>query len=544
MLALVIVVAVLYLAREVLIPLALAILLSFVLAPAVRRLERLHLGRVVSTLLVALAGFSILGAVGWVAANQAISLAAKLPEYRHNIASKLRALREPSKGDLGKAAEALKDLERQAAPSQPPLAVKETPESALAALVELVAPFAKPLAAAFAVLVFTVVMLINRESLRERLIGLVGAGRINLTTQAMGEVAYRVSRYLYMQLVVNALFGIPWGIALYFIGVPNAMLWGLLATLLRFIPYAGVWIAAALPALLAFAISDGWSMLAWTVGAFLMLELIAVNVFEPLLYGHSAGLSAMAILAGALFWTWLWGPIGLLLATPITVCVAVMGRYIPEFGFLNVLLGVEPVLTPAARFYQRLVALDQEEAAELAEAFVKEQGAAAFHEQMLLPALRLAERDRHGGALDPQCERSVFDSMRDILREIGEASPAPAPLPVCVVAAHDEADHIAAMALAMDSGATLIPFPLLANEVLEAIEKAGCRAVCLSAVPPHAATQAGYLAKRIRRRFPQLKIMVALWTDVENLERARARLKEAGVDEVATSFTQVGQALR
>src|SRR5687767_12999158 len=179
--------------------------------------------------------------------------------------------------------------------------------------------------------------------MRERLIGLIGTRRLNITTQARGEASDRVSRYLCMQLVANASFGIPFGIALHFIGIPTALLWGLLATLLRFIPYAGVWVAVSMPLVLAFAISDGWGMVAWTLGVFLLLELVLVNGVEPWVYGRSAGLSAIAIITAAIFWTWLWGPVGLLLATPLTVCVAVMGRYIPELGYLNVLLGVEPV---------------------------------------------------------------------------------------------------------------------------------------------------------------------------------------------------------
>ena len=208
-------------------------------------------------------------------------------------------------------------------------------------------------------IVFTILMLLHRENMREKLIGLIGPRRINITTQALDEASYRVSRYLFMQLVMNACFGIPFGIALYFIGIPNAMLWGLLATLLRFIPYAGVWIAVSMPVVLAFAISDGWAEVGWVLGVFLALELVLVNIVEPLVYGRSAGLSPIAIILAALFWTWLWGPVGLLLATPLTVCVAVMGRYIPELGYLNVILGVEPVLTPQARFYQRLVAMDE-----------------------------------------------------------------------------------------------------------------------------------------------------------------------------------------
>ena len=544
MLALVIVVAVLYLAREVLIPLALAILFSFVLAPGVRFLERWHLGRVASTFIMVIAGCAVLGAIGALAAKQAISLAAKLPEYRSNITQKIQAIRSPGSGDLGKAAEALKELEKEAAPERPPLAVKETPGSPREAFVAFIAPIAAPFATALAVIVFTMLMLLNRDNMRERLIGLIGAGRINVTTQALDEVSERVGRYLYMQLVVNALFGIPFGIALYFIGIPNAMLWGLLGILLRFIPYAGVWIAVAMPAVLAFAISTDWSMVGWTLGVFLALELGLVNVVEPLLYGRSAGLAPMAIIVAALFWTWLWGPIGLLLATPLTVCVAVMGRYIPEMGFLNTILGVEPVLSPPARFYQRLVASDQEDAAELAEKHIREKDLSAFYDEVVIPALGLLERDRHRGALEPEAERAMFHSLRQILDEIREETPHPQPVPVCIVAAHDEADQIAGLALAAESGACLVPFPLLASEVMQEIGKSGCKAICISAVPPHAATHASYLAKRLRRSFPDMKIVIALWTELENIERSKERLKGAGIDAVVTSIPEAVQHFR
>jgi predicted PurR-regulated permease PerM len=542
MLALVIVVAVLYLAREVLIPLALAILFSFVLAPVARRLEHWHLGRVLSTFVAVIAGCAILGAVGSVATNQALSLAAKLPEYRHNITQKINKLRSPRSSDLAKATEAIKELDKQAAPGKPPLAVIETPATGFGALVDFVKPFIAPLATALAVVVFTILMLLNRENMRERLIGLIGAGRINVTTQALNEVGDRVGRYLYMQLVVNALFGIPFGTALYFIGIPNALLWGLLATLLRFIPYAGVWIAVSMPAALAFAISDDWSMVVWTLGVFVVLELLLVNLVEPLLYGRSTGLAPMAIIIAALFWTWLWGPIGLLMATPLTVCAAVMGRYIPELSFLNMLLGVEPVLSPPARLYQRLVAFDQEEATELAENCVKEKGAAAFHDEVLIPALRLIERDRHADAIEPACERAIFDNLRLILEELPEDHAAEIRC-CCVIAAHDEADQIAGMALAHASGARLIPAPLLANEVMQEIEQGGFTVACISAVPPHAGTHSSYLAKRLRRRFPKLKILVALWTDLDNIERTTGRLKEAGVDETVTTFPDAVQRL-
>lgn len=535
--AMLVVAAVLYLAREVLIPLALAILLSFLLAPAVRRLERWKLGRVLSTLVVVVLGFSLIGAVAYVAGAQALSLAANLPEYRAEIAAKIREIKQPSEGKLGKAAEAIKDIESQADPSpQKPMPVIETPKSAYAQFVEMVTPFAKPVGTALAVIVFTILLLLHRENMRERLIGVIGARRINVTTQALSEASYRVSRYLFMQLVMNACFGIPFGIALYFIGIPNAMLWGLLATLLRFIPYAGVWVAVALPAVLAFAVFDGWGEVFAVLGVFLVLELLLVNFVEPWVYGRSAGLSPIAIIVAALFWTWLWGPVGLLLATPLTVCLAVMGRYIPEMGYFNVLLGVEPVLEPEARFYQRLVAMDTEEAEDMAEDYANEHGLVALHDKMMIPALGLAEQDRHAGALDEQRERFIFDTARRIAEYVEERRdaekpasnvlPRPAP-PVCILGAHDEADHVAGVVLGRvlplpEFNPKVLPYPLLAAESIEHIAQHNARVVCISAVPPQAATHAGYLCKRLKNRFPELKVLVALWT-TGNTDRAPAR---------------------
>ena len=549
LLVLVVVTAILYLARDLLIPLALAILLSFLLAPAVSRLERWRLGRVPATALVVVLVFSLIGAIGWIAAHEAVSLAAKLPEYRENIIAKIRAVRAPSEGKLGQAAEAIKDLESEATEdsTSAPLAVVEAPPSPIAALAAMVTPFAKPLGMAFAVIIFTILMLLNREDMRERLIGLVGAGRINITTQALGEASARVSRYLLMQLVVNAGFGIPFAIALYFIGIPSALLWGLLTTFLRFIPYGGIWIAIALPLTLAFAISDGWSLVAWTVGVFVLLELIFIYGIEPWLYGRSTGLSPIAIIAAVIFWTWLWGPVGLLLATPLTVCVAVMGRYIPELGFFNVLLGVEPVLSPEARMYQRLIALDEEEATELAERYAEERGVPALFDELIVPTLAFVERDRHKGLVDAQHERFVFDTLRRMVEEIdapdaAEAKPAAAQRrapPICIVAAHDEADHVAALLLARllppgELDARVLPFSALGAEAVQQIGANGCKVVVVSAVPPRASIEAGYLVRRLRRSFPDARIVAGLWTTENNVERSRERLLQAGADEVVT----------
>jgi predicted PurR-regulated permease PerM len=546
--ALLIAAAVLYLAQEVLIPLAMAILFAFLLAPAVRRFEQWKLGRIPSTMIVVLLAFGLLAGVFALAATQAVSLAAKLPEYRENIVEKIRALRAPQKDStIGKAAEAIKDLEEEAAPERPPVPVKETAATPFEALAEFVAPVAKPLAMTLAVIVFTILMLLNRENMRERVIAVIGGGRINLTTKAMAEASYRVSRFLVSQLIVNLMFGVPFGIALYFIGVPNALLWGLLGTLLRFIPYAGVWIAVAMPAMLAFAISDGWSMVAWTIGVFFALELLLVNAVEPWLYGKSAGLSPIAIITAAIFWTWLWGPVGLLLATPLTVCVAVMGRHIPEFGYLNVLLGVEPVLSPEERFYQRLIALDSEEAAELLEQHVVAHGIAKTFDEVLIPALSLAERDRRKGALEPARERYVYEHMRRVIEELEHVPAAAGGAPLCIVPAHDGADHLAGLMVArlLPAAQTVVVAPpVRAAEISELMGQKRCGAVLISAVPPHTAHYAGYLARRLRRQMPGVKIAVGLWGAGEEGERSKERLTKLGVDEVITSVAAAADTVR
>lgn len=536
--------AVLYLAKDVLMPVAMAILLSFVLAPAVRALERLRFGRVPSTLFVAIVAFGLVLAVGTIAASQAVSLTAKLPEYRHNIAAKIHALRHPDrKSTIGKAAEAIKDIQKEAAPERPPVPVKETPATSFEALAEFAAPVLKPLAMTLAVIVFTVLMLLNRENMRERLIGLIGAGRLNATTKAMAEAADRVTRYLGTQFVVNAAFGATFGTALYFIGIPNAVLFGLLGMVLRFVPYIGVWIAAAMPAALAFAISDSWGLVVWTLGVFFALEALLAYVVEPWLYGKSAGLSPIAIISAVIVWTWLWGPVGLLLATPLTVCVAVLGRHIPELGYLNMLLGVEPVLSPDARFYQRLIALDHEEAAEMVENHVTAQGIAATFDDVMVPALGLAEHERRKGALEPARERYVYEQMRRMVEEL-EYDPGGGGAPVCVVAAHGEADHLAALMLAkLVPQACVIGAPPLVNEIVQTAAERRCAAILISAVPPHAAHYAGYLARRLRRQLPDARIAVGLWS-AENIDAARARLVKLGVNEVVSRLAQAADVLR
>lgn len=550
----------LYLAREVLIPLALAVLFSALLAPAVRRLEALRIGRTAAALVSVALFVAALVVVGIAAGNQVLSLAGKLPDYRENIAKKLRALHSPPQGELGKAARAIQELEGEAAQSAPkpapkaekkpaqekPAAVPAVPTTPLEAIGTLGFPLLTLAAMAAAVLVLTTLMLLKKDDLRDRLIRLVGQGRIQITTQALEDAAGRVSRYLLMQLVVNVCYAVPLAIALHLIGLPNALLFGLLATVLRFIPYVGAAIAAAMPIALAFAISEGWETIAWTAGSIGVLEFTVAYVIEPWLYGESTGLSPIAIVFSAIFWTWLWGPIGLLLATPMTVCISVVGRYLPQLRFLHVILGTEPVLPPPARFYQRLVAMEFEEAVDLAEEHVKAHGVEAFYEDMLVPALVLAKRDLQRDALDERHERFVMESLLRVVDE-APAQPGRAGAPVAIVPVRGEPDFVAGAVLARllapePVDARLAPKDMLASEALERCD--GCRVVVLSAVPPQAVLNAAYLCKRVRARYPQAKIIVALWRANGEIERLEARLRDAGADEVVTTLRAAVEKVR
>lgn len=569
LLVLVVATAALYLAREVIIPLALAVLLSFLLAPLVRRLEAMRLGRIAATLLAVLIGMSVIAGVGWVAGNQALNLAGKLPEYKDNISRKLKDLRSPGKGNFGKAAEAIKELENEAS-GKPKGAQKPAPQESSATdfpttPLELVAklgiPFAALLAIVAAILVIATLMLLQRDDLRDRIVRLAGEGHMHVTTQAMEDAAGRVSRYLLKLLVVNICYGAPLAAALYFIGIPNAIFWGLLATIFRFVPYVGAPAAALGPLFLAFAISNDWGLVVQTISVIVVLEFVIVYVIEPWLYGESTGLSPIAIVFSAIFWTWLWGPIGLLLATPLTVCIAVVGRHIPSFSFLSVILGAEPVLPPQIRFYQRLVALEHDEAFDLAEQYVKEHGLAELYDEVLMPSLALAKRDRQRFTLDEKREAYVFEHLRLIVEELeegrgGGGTPDAKAVrdsrknaAICIVPAHDDADFIAALmltrAIAADGyDAHLVAHEKLAGEILDEIATISEHAVCVSAVPPSAVGNASYLCKRLRQRFPKMKILVALWHYEAGTDRVRQRLLDAGANEVVARLPEAMERIR
>ena len=584
----IVVTGILYFGRDVLIPLALSVLLSFLLAPGVRWLERRRFPRALATTVMVGLSCCVIAGLVWVTAVQFLNFAASLPEYKNNIQNKISLLRSDPQGSLSKARRTIDEIGTEiakqdavaaavpaprGAPRSPrltaqgerpvPVTIEEAQLTPFELMRELITPLIVPLAVAGAVILFTFIMLLQREDLRDRMIGLVGHGQLNVTTQVFEEAADRVSRYLRVQLIVNVSYGLPVGIALYLIGIPNAALWGVLATALRFIPYLGAWIAAALPIALAFAISDDWSLVVWTVAVFLVLELISNNVIEPWAYGASTGMSALAVIVAAIFWTWLWGTVGLLLAVPLTVCLVVVGRYIPQFAFLSIMLGDQPVLSLQDRIYQRLLARDQEEAAELAEEYVGEKGLEALYEDVLIPVLDLAERDRHNDAFSEERTRFVFDSTRTLVEDLSEPAvegkesaaladlaeakdaqqpETPAgPITACIVPARDEADEIIGAMLRRcltrrNVASELLTTHVLKGEVLDRVTELAPQVLYISALPPAAVLHASYFCKRLRPRFPQLKIVVAVWHAEGDMEKGRSRLLAAGASEVVITL--------
>jgi hypothetical protein len=408
------------------------------------------------------------------------------------------------------------------------------------------------------VIVLVVFFLIRREDLRDRFIRLVGRGQVTLTTQVLEDAALRVSRYLSMQLLINVIFGAVIATGLYLIGVPNAVLWGILATMLRFIPYIGPWIAAAMPIGLSMAISTSWLAPILTVALFVVLELVTNNVLEPWLYGKNTGVSAVAVLLAAIFWTWLWGIAGLLLATPLTVCLLVIGKHVPHLSFLDTLLGNEPVFEPKTRVYQRLLALDQEEAAELLDGYLEHKPLVEVYDTVLIPALALAETHWHRGELADGRHTFMLQSLKEIIEDLGQRQVelqaetaakdtseangdsasvvVPDSPPVCILClpARDEADEIAATMLAqlLDTSGCIVQAVSVtarASEMVDLVEQRQPAVVCVSATPPAAVMHARYLCTRLRARMPKVNLVVGLWDTPGELTKAKKRIGSGAI---------------
>jgi len=545
-------VAALYLAKGVLVFLTLAVLLSFLLTPGCDWLERRRLGRIPAVLVTTFVGFAVLGVVVWTAVVQMSALAPKMPVYQANIQAKLQSVNHYFIAALGKVTRTAEDIRQnlpQEEQAEAPQGTQERPYS-----VRILLPPASPLqvlggtfgtlveglGSAAVVVILVVFFLMRREDLRDRFIHLMGKGHVTLTTPMLEDAAKRVSRFLSMLFFVNVTFGVAVCLGLYLIGVPNAILWGILAATLRFVPYIGSWIAAAAPIGLAMAISTGWQAPILTFGLFAVLEVFCGNILEPLLYGKGTGVSPVAVVVAAIFWTWLWGYAGLLLATPLTVCLLVIGKHVPQLSFLDILLGNEPVFEPTRRVYQRLLAGDQEEATELVDDDLENKPLVEVYDTLLIPALALAETDWHRGEVDDGRHKFILESLKEMIAERAEGRQqtqakegiedgiSPRPRILCLPA-RDEADEIAAMMLAqlLTTGESLVQslsFTSTAAELVDLVERRKPDVVCISATPPAAMLHARYMRKRVRAQFPEVPVVVGLWNLEGDLSKAKRRV--------------------
>ncbi len=577
----VIVTAVLVVAKPVIVPLALALLLTFVLSPVVAGLQqRIGTKRVYAVGLTALLTFSAMGGVGYVVARQITGLAVELPLHKGRIRGKIEDLRGTGAGPFSELLKMVRDLTEGPAPTAPdgtpsapatkapegdppgsekpseapvrPVVLTQPKESGLSTLIESVVPVVEPLAAAALVVILVLFMLINQEDLRDRLIGLVGQSRLSSTTRAMEDATGRVGRYLLSVLAVNIVFGVLFAAGLWLIGVQFAFLWGFLAAILRFIPFVGTWAAASFPILLSFAMSPGWAQPLTVFGFFVVLDLVTANVVEPIVFGHGTGVSPIALLVAAAFWAWVWGPIGLLLATPLTVCLVVLGQYVPRLGFLTLLLGNAPALPPPARLYQRLFARDKREAGERVAEYAALEGLEGAFDDMVIPALVIARRDRAQGGLTPDGEEFALTTTREIIAEVVAKHGLPVPPPLAVVVACPA--HHAAEEPTLDMLAALLgpdgvrvdalTARSLPSDVVEHVERLKPEAVFVAVLPPGGLSQAAYLCRVLRKKFPALKIVVGWWGPERSYDKLLVKMRKAGASYVTTTLQQSRTQLR
>jgi predicted PurR-regulated permease PerM len=573
----VVLLAFLYWAQAVCIPVALAAFLTFLLSPLVAALERRGLGRTPSALLAVLGAVLVLGAIVWIVGAQARNMANEAPKYTENIKAKIKSLRQLGEGPGTKRLEAMigeitgelqspSRNDKQAAADQgskKPSAVAVRPESSawLTGLPSFLGRLAESLGGVVMALVLLVFMLLKREDLRNRLIRLVGHGSITATTRALDDAGHRISRYLLMQLIVNGTFGLTVAIGLWAIGVQYAFLWGFLGFMLRYLPYIGPWIAALPPILLSLAMFPGWLQPLLVIGLFLVVELTTGNVIEPRLYGHSIGVSEIALLIAAAFWAFLWGPIGLVLSSPLTVCMVVLGKYVPRLEFLNVLLGDEPVLAADVIYYQRLLARDQDEATELVLTHIKGSSPEQVYDDLLIPALNYTKRDRERDDLTEADEQFMLQATREILEDLGERHEAAsaanvgdrqiaqAKAYILACPARDEMDRLALIMLQqlLDPSkweVEVTGVEALVSEIADQVAERKPGLVCIAALPPGGLAHTRYLCKRLRARFPKIKIVVGRWGLKGNLDTNRQQVLEAGADVMATTLPETQGYLR
>jgi predicted PurR-regulated permease PerM len=547
-------VVVLYFARDIIVPITLALLLSFLMSPIVRALRRLRIGRVTAVTVTVLIAFIVISGFGAIVVREISSLGQDLPQYRNNLQAKVQSLPEviPGGGLFRRTAAILSDLRKELIKSETgasdrvsptgspageqtkpvPVEIQQPALEPLQLVKSIVGPLLQPLAIAGLVVVFVIIILVGWEDLRDRVLRLAGRRDLYRTTEAMNDAAQRVSRYLLRQLLVNLTCAVPIGVGLSAIGIPNALLWAIFVVVLRFVPYLGIIIAAAFPIALAIAVDPGWTLCFWTISLFGVVELVVANLVEPWVYGAGAGLSPVALIVAAVFWTWLWGPVGLLLSTPLTACLVVLGRHVPHLQFLDVLLGHGPVLTPQETFYQRLLANDPDEAAEQAEEFAREQSIAEFFDSVAIPALARAQADSDRDALSAgwcadikEAVAAMLENLSDYTGEDGgftsadavRAKPSTAPT-ICCIIGRNGLDAAAALLLAhllrqqgWDGAVAVMAADLLSSEASHERRFKDAKLICLSLISTSAPARIRYLVRRIRRRAPGAKVLIGAW---------------------------------
>ncbi len=552
-----IIVAALYLGRDLLVPLAFAILISFVLDPMVTWIKRFGVPRGVAVTLVVGATLGLIVATGLFAFSQLRQIGKDLPSYETTITKKLRAFgRDLSKpgvldqysrvfGKVEKEIDAAQAAAGQRKPEPTQVEIVRDAAKPMDRVMRWAETFLLPITSAGIVIVFVFLILLDRGDLRDRLLRLMG-GNLHRATDALSEAGDRVSKYLTMQLIVNATYGIPMTIGLLIIGVPGALVWGILAAVLRFVPYAGPLISAVFPLTLAFAVDPGWDMVLWTLALIVALELISNNIIEPWLYGSSTGLSTLSLILAAMFWTALWGPMGLVLSTPITVVLLVAGHYLPPLRFLEILLGSQRALDEPTRIHQRLLADDADEAVELALEYAEKSSPEEFYSTVGLNTLRLAT-SAQGAVATAQHRHRVVTGMERVIDELREQFPPKPDLPLRVAciggrwATDSLAAEMVSHALALKGfGSQVMHVGTATAEHFAQLDLRGARLVCLCYFSPSPATHARLFARRLKRRWPDVQVIVAAW-DLAKGTQEQTVQELIGADGLVTSIDQLLQ---
>jgi predicted PurR-regulated permease PerM len=577
LLALAVTILILFFARDLLILFAFALMLAFLLAPAVTRLEAARIPRVIAVAITGVLTFSIICGVGYVVARQLLNVARDLPTYRLAIQNRMASLHSPAEQSLEMAFTAVEEISGDLAASaanashgfqqpvtQPqPVRVVDPDRDQLQYATELLMRLVRPIGALGVVIVFTIYLLMEREDLHRRILLLAGMSRIRLMKQALQDAATRISQYLFFQVTVNAAYGALFGFGLFLIGVPNATFWGVLAGILRIVPYIGTAIGLILPLIVCVGTTSSWGPPLLLIGLFLILELTTTNIVEPWVFRSRTGISSLALLIMAVFWTLLWGWPGLILSTPLTVCIVVLGRNVPQLGFLHALLGADAELSAEALYYERLLAMDQREARAVAYRFLEGKPLVELYDSILIPALTLVEHDRHQGVFDNARSNFFFLCVGELVAELTDY-PEPrgndsALLPprvrmqenfaVVCISASDQADelttHMLVQLMERAFHQTLYLPASVSDEILNSLANEPNTVIFISALPPFAFSQARTICQRVRSHLPLNRIVIGLWNPSEDPDRTQDHTVERFGNGRPTAVVQsLAQAVR